>query len=287
MRKGELYMGFFEKMFDILNITFAEAPTLFGVFHIISLVVVAALTFLLCKRFSMSDDKTLRRLTLVFWIIILVLEIYKQLVYTVTVENGIFTADYQWYAFPFQFCSSPLYVLPFIAFLPSGRVRNCFIGFMGTFSLFAGLAVMAYPGDVFVEFVGIDIQTMIHHGSQVVLGIFYTVYHFRHQKGTRRHRFYLGAIAVFGVLLTVAIILNVTVHAALVKAGINETFNMFFVSPHFDCTLPVLSVISPLVPYPVFLFIYVAGFTAVAGIVFCASLGIDKLITKRKKAYAI
>jgi hypothetical protein len=31
----------------------------------------------------------------------------------------------------------------------------------------------------------------------------------------------------------------------------------------------------------------VAGFTAAAGIVFSAALGIEQLITKRKKAYAI
>lgn len=287
MRKGELYMGFFEKILNFLNVSFDEAPSFFGVFHVVSLILLAALTFLLCKKFSGADDKTLRRLTFVLWIVILVLEIYKQMVYTIRVENGIFSADYEWYAFPFQFCSSPLYVLPFIAFLPSGRARDCFIGFMGTFSLFAGLCVMIYPGDVFVERIGIDVQTMIHHGTQVALGIFYTVHYFRHQARAERRRFYLGSIAVFGALLTVAMILNISVHAALVSQGINETFNMFFVSPYFDCTLPVLSVLSPIVPYPVFLLVYMAGFTLAAGIVFYVSLGIDKLITKRKKAYAI
>jgi hypothetical protein len=287
VRKGELYMGFFEKVFDILDFTLAEAPRTLGVFHIVSVLAVALVSFLILRRFSSADDKTVRRLTLIFWIIILALEIYKQLVYTVSVEDGIFSFDYQWYAFPFQFCSSPIYVLPLIAFLPSGRARDFCIGFMGTFSLFAGLCVMVYPGDVFIKTLGIDIQTMVHHGSQVVLGIFYTVYYFRTRSKESRKRYHLGGIAVFGVLALTAITLNVAVYHAFVHLGIDETFNMFFISPYFDCTLPVLSAISPLVPYPVFVAVYILGFAAASSVIFYASLGIDKLISERKKAYAI
>jgi hypothetical protein len=51
---------------------------------------------------------------------------------------------------------------------------------------------------------------------------------------------------------------------------------MFFVSPYFDCTLPVLSAIYPKVPYIAFLLIYNIGFAIVSLIVY----SIQKLIIK-------
>jgi hypothetical protein len=279
-------MRFLEGLFGILQATLDEAPKIFGAFHIVSVLLVIAATFILCKKFGRMSERSVRILSFAAWGLIAVLEIYKQVIYTVQLENGAFTSDYQWYAFPYQFCSSPIYVLPFIAALPEGRVRDCFIGFMGTFSLFAGLCVMVYPGDVFVETIGINIQTMIHHGLQVVLGVFYTVHYFGTRDKSKRRLFHIGAIGVFAVMVLVALLLNLTVHNALVSAGNDETFNMYFISPYHECTLPVLSLIDDLLPYPVFLMIYITGFAAAASIVYYAVLEIYNLIGKRRKANA-
>ena len=58
---------------------------------------------------------------------------------------------------------------------------------------------------------------------------------------------------------------------------------MFFISPHFDCTLPVLSIIYPKVPYIGFLIIYILGFSIVAGIVNLIYFGIYKLVCEFNK----
>ena len=276
-------MRFLEGLFGILEAALDEAPATFGAFHIASVLLVIAATFILCKKYSRMSERSLRIFTLAVWVIVVALEIYKQVVYTVEIENGTVLADYQWYAFPYQFCSSPIYVLPFIAALPDGRVRDCFIGFMGTFSLFAGLCVMVYPGDVFVRTVGIDIQTMIHHGLQVVLGIFYTVHYFGTRDKSKRRIFHIGAIGVFAVLVLVALLLNLIVHNALVSVGNDETFNMYYISPYHECTLPILSVLDDYLPYPVFLAIYILGFTLSASIVYCAVMGIYNLIGRQKR----
>ena len=62
-----------------------------------------------------------------------------------------------------------------------------------------------------------------------------------------------------------------------------ETFNMFFVSRHFDCTLPVYSAIHSSVPYPLNLIIYLLGFSAAAYLIFLAGMGLKKLAEKIKK----
>ena len=269
-------------IFSFLDTCFEEAPASYGIFHIISLLCVIGVTVFLCIRFSSCSDKTLRRIALISWIIVLVLEIYKQLVFTVSLEDSEFVYDFQWYAFPFQFCSSPLYVLPFIAFLPSEKYRDVFIGFMATFSLFAGIAVMLYPGDVFIRTIGIDIQTMVHHGSQVALGIFFAVHFMKRQERASLKRFCVGAVATFTAMLIIAMVMNIIVYHAFLANGIDETFNMFYISPYFDCTLPVLSGVYATVPYPVFLAIYIIGFSFVAAIILLIQQGIFKLVNKRK-----
>ena len=273
-------MTVFEKIVYALQYR-AACPRSYGIWHIFFLLLVIAASILLVRRFRDTSDETLRKLLFVFWVIMVALEAYKQLVYSMDVSDGVASWHYQWYAFPFQFCSTPMYALPFIIWLKDGRVRDAVIAFMATFSLFAGVAVMIYPGDVFITMVGINIQTMYHHGTQVVLGVFLAAY-------CRRRldkRFYLGSLTVFSCFAALAMILNVGVHALLVANGSDATFNMFFISPYHPCTLPVLSAIYPKVPYPVFLLIYLVGFAAVSAIMMGIEKGIVALTARVGRAH--
>lgn len=247
------------------NLTYTgEDPTTFGIFHIICLAVLAALTFVACSVFKNSTDKTINKLTAIIWVTLVTLEVYKQVIYTVELDGAVVSLDYSWYAFPFQFCSSPLYILPIIAFTKREKLRNCCLAYMMSFSFFAGLAVMIYPNDVFTETLGINYQTMIHHGSQVLLGALYAV---RYRQRMNK-RFFLGGIKVFVVMVSVAMLMNVAVYRIFSVSGITETFNMFYISPHFECTLPVLSIVWDMVPYVAFVCCYFFGFILAALIVF-------------------
>ena len=276
-------MNWFEKIVYFLQGDMTR-PTPYGWFHLLAFGLVIALTVLLCVFFKDATDRTYRIIVLAVWCVIALGEIYKQTVFAMSWDGAVVTWDYAWYAFPYQFCSTPLYILPFVALLPEGRVRRAMMMFTGTFAFFGGIAVMFYPGDVFIETIGINIQTMIHHGSQVILGIYTIVYTRRNLKVLS----WLSAIPVFAVLVAVAVGLNLGVYHAFAAKGIEDTFNMFFVSPYFECTLPVLSGIYPLVPYAVFLITYILGFGVVAGIMYYAQWGIIKLChflkEKRKRA---
>ncbi len=270
-------MTFFERMVALLQVEMTT-PASYGVWHICFLLLTVAASVGAVWRFRDASEKTQRRLLLTVWLVLVTLEVYKQLVFSLDVTDGVADWSYPWYAFPFQFCSSPLYVLPFAIFPRSDRIRSAVMSFLATFSLFGGLAVMAYPGDVFIGMIGINIQTMVHHGSQVILGVLMVAWDRRRMDKV----FFAKGIAVFAILAAVAMILNLGVHAALVSAGMGDlTFNMFFISPYHPCTLPVLSLVYPAVPYPVFLALYLLGFSAVAGIVFAMEAGILHLIGRR------
>jgi len=88
----------------------------------------------LAIRYRHSNDKQDKNILLVCSIIMLAFEVYKQLVFTV--EKDVW--DYQWYVFPFQFCSVPMYVAFITAFLKPGKVKNAMYNFLGTFGLFVG-----------------------------------------------------------------------------------------------------------------------------------------------------
>lgn len=253
-------------------------PTNYGWFHLMFIGIVIVATVLICIGFKNCSDKTFRRIMLICWLVMAVLEVYKQVVFTFECDDaGVGSWDYQWYAFPYQLCSTPLYVLPFIAILKDNSLREAFASYMSFFSLFGGLAVFFYPNDVFVETIGINIQTMVHHGLQIVLGIFCTVY-YRKRCNIKR---YLKSVPVFAALTAIAIVLNEWVYAVFTAKGIDETFNMFYISRHFDCSLPILSDVYAKVPYIVFALIYILGFALVSFILYLIQRGIIALVNKR------
>ena len=141
--------------------------------------------------------------------------------------------------------------------------------FLGTFGLFAGLTVMFYPGDVFISTIGINIQTMVWHGGMVVIGL-YCLVSGRLQFTIKQ---FFSGVLVFVVLVAIAITLNIVVYNSGVLNG--ETFNMFFISPYFTCTLPVLNLFQHL-PYPIFVLIYILGFILAAFIIFVIPYTISK-----------
>ena len=268
-------MNFFEKIISALQGEM-ETPTNYSWFHLMFMAIIIASTVLLCKFFKDADDKTFRRIVLIGWIITVALEIYKQLVFSMDVDGTTAVWDFRWYAFPFQLCSTPLYVLPFVAFLKDGKVRDAMIAYIATFSLFGGLAVFFYPNDVFIRTIGINIQTMVHHGLQVVFGIYFAIRDLK----KLGYKYCLKAIPVFGALVSTALVLNLIMYRA-----IDETFNMFYISPYYECTLPILSEVYKVVPYIVFALIYILGFCLIAFIICYAEKGIAILVSKIKELY--
>lgn len=251
----------------------SDMPTNYDPYHLSWIGLVLIITVLLLCFGKRMSDKAVRRVTFALWVSMALLEIMKQLLFGLTVVDGAFVWDYAWYAFPFQFCASPLYVLPLVAFLKDGRLRDAAITFIATFALFAGICVYVFPNDVLTYWPFINAQGMYHHGAQIFWGIFLA---FRY-----RDRMNFGnlikATGIFVTLAGIAMIMNEVVYSYFTANGIGDTFNMYFISPHFDCTLPILSVVYQEVPYPVFLCIYIFGFMLAAGLVMLLMKGLVKL----------
>ena len=268
-------MSFFEKLIVFLKAT-GEKPAVFSLYHFMWIAIGIIATTLICIFFKDCKEKTVRRIALISWIITVVFELYKEITYLgYGLVDGKPVWDYDWYGFPFQFCSSTIYLLPFVAFMKDCKAREMIITFLGTFSVFGGLCNYVYPEQVFITSIGMNIQTMVHHGVQIVVGIFFLV----HRRKTLSLKRFLESTAVFGVMILIATLLNEVFYYAFIR-DLGETFNMFYISRHFECSLPILSMVYPKVPYLVFFLIYTLGFILVAMLIYYIVVGIYKLVKK-------
>jgi hypothetical protein len=92
---------------------------------------------------------------------------------------------------------------------------------------------------------------------------------------------FLAPVTIFATFLILAVVMN-TLH----NEFINEpTFNMFFINPRYGTSLPILRDIYPLVPYFVFLLIYVLGFSL--GAYLLVAINNSKQLFIRNKDLAI
>ena len=254
-----------------------ERPALYGTWHIVSLILTIALTVCLVKFFRNAKDSTMRTLLFVGWLIMITFELGKQLEGAMQYDGYTVTWAYEWRWFPFQFCSTPMYTFPLVFLLKDCKFRRAVMAYISTFSLFAGIIVMILPTSVFTSLAFINVQTMVHHGLQVVFGVYMAAYNRHHLN----KRFFAWSMIVFGAFASVALILNVTLAPYLIEKGLTQEFNMFYISPFMNNDLPVLSTVYTLVPYPVYLIIYIIGFTSVAALVYAVEKGIVALTLRK------
>lgn len=273
-RKEVLFLEIFREILKILDIQM-DVPRLYGWYHILCLILTAGLTVFAIRRGRHQDEKTIRRV--VFWtaVVVALLEVYKQINFSF--GDGSAAAEYQWYAFPWQFCSTPMYIGLLTGLFRQGKIHRALCSYLATYCIFAGAAVMLYPVTVFIGTVGINIQTMVCHGSMVVIGGYLLGSGYVRMEP----RTLLRAVPVFAICVTLAGILNQLAH----MGGI-ENFNMFFISPYVECELPVYSLVHDVLPFPLNWIVYVLGFTVAAGAMLMIAGGIARLC-RRKTAAAL
>ncbi len=261
-------MQLFGKIVEILD-TQMETPALYGWFHLLFFALSIITGIVLIKVFKNPDKTTVRKILLVSGIIMILLEVYKQFNYTFSYDGTTVTADYQWYAFPFQFCSTPMYIALLAGLIKNDKIHNALCSYLATFSMFAGLCVMFYPGDVFIGTIGINIQTMIHHGAMLTFAIFLLGSGY---VKTNNSTLFKGTL-VFATCVAMAMIMNEIAH----YSGLEETFNMFYISPHEEPSLLVYSTVQEHVPFPFCTIIYILSFMTASYLILLTARGLKKL----------
>lgn len=257
----------------------SEAPKSYGWLHLFFVVVMIAVTILMICKIKKVDNNKLDKIILGFGIMLLVIETYKQLVYTLVLSDD---GSYQWYAFPFQFCSSPMYVCLIVPLVKNVKVKEALYGYLAFFGTIAGIAVMAYPGDILVDVLSISLHSLIWHSSMVVLGIFIIT---KRNYGVKIKEV-IPSLFVFYAFVVIAQILNITFYHGFIK-DLGDTFNMFFISPYFESTLPVFSIFYQEFGWIVCFILYLIGFSLGSIVVHLIVRGLKKIFDKNESAYEL
>ena len=245
--------------------TRCERPQPFGVFHLIMIILVAAAAFLVIKKLPLTE-KNLRRMLFILSVSTIILELYKQLVYSFDFVDGKFVFDYTWRVFPWQFCSTPMIAGLFAAIVKNEKVHYGLCCYLATYGLFAGLLTVITGGTIFSAYVGVNFQTTVCHGSMTVIGLYLLATKYVRPE----YSSVIKALPWFICGVAIAVILNYSVYFSGITGG--KEFDMYYINPYF---LDSVAVMKPfkLISGHFIPLVYIAVYTAFSyGIIFIRRL---------------
>ena len=274
-------MELVEKLIEYVNIT-VEEPLPFGPTHIKSIVSVAVLTLLLCFGFHSVRDFGYRLLMGIMSIVMIGGELIKMVIPYLALVDGEYVYNFNWQTIPFQLCSTPIYVLPFLFLLPNGKLRDIFAAYAMTFSLIGGIAVYATPQTVFGVGKFANVHTMVHHGIQIVAGIYTAVYY----RSRITKRFFIKGVALFAIFVAAATVMNTIGYDHMVEYGKiveGAEFNMFYISPRADQSVPMHNDFLKSLHPATLIALYFFGLSLVALVITTLTFVLYKIFSRSSK----
>jgi len=191
---------------------------LFGAFHLTYI----AIGFAVCLGAAFLvrglGGRGEKRMFFVIGVCLLASEAYKQLFWFYAIGYD----EYPWIRLPFQLCSVPMYLLPVLPFLKSGRAKTALYDFLGTYCFAGGLVSVVADGGLLREYWAMTIHCLTWHLVLVFVGLYLGL----RGKISRSIKGFLGASAVYFAFAAAAFCLNCALWN--VSGG---TCDMFFVGP--------------------------------------------------------
>ena len=196
-------------------------PASYGPFHLIFAFVGLAAAALLARRLRRLSDKGNRILLLTCGIFLLLSEIYKQLFYYYFIGQR----SYQWWIFPFQLCSVPMYLCIIAPLLKPGKVQQGMYNFMMIYNLLGGFMAFVEPSGITHAYWTLTLHAFIWHMMLVFIGL-YLAFSDRAGKTMKDYR---AASVTFLCLSGIAFCINLIFWKAA-----EGDINMFFVGPRIS-----------------------------------------------------
>lgn len=202
-------------------------PEPYSFFHI--LLSLAGAAFFLCLAWSLSR-MCQKPVNILFHcgLLLAASELYKQLFLTVVVHSG----TYDWWYFPFQLCSIPMYLCLILPFLkPSTRQLAC--TFIQDFGLLGGIMALVEPSGLMHSYITLTLHGFFWHFLLIFAGIFC----FWTKQTDRTGKGFLRTLPLFLSCCLIAFCINWI-------AGPDTNIDMFYISPYYPCSQAVFHQIA-------------------------------------------
>ena len=239
-----------------------DAPRMYGAFHIAAVLIVLILAVIGAS--TLKHRSTVKVLSICGWILV-AMEVYKQLFLYYIVNNG----AYDWWYFPFQLCSVPMYMCILLPLLHKAGV-NSSLTFLATYTFVGAAAALAVPEDFMRSYVTLTLHGFIWHG--ILLFICLTVVF--SGMADLSLRGFGRATALFLGLCVIAVLINIVTEPIMASAysqGLvpNQYAAMFYLNPFHLSPQPIVGTVQKSAGIPLGLALYVLTITLSAGAV-CA-----------------
>ena len=250
-----------------------EEPGIISWFHFVALIPIIACAILIPLFFKDAEEKVYKRILFIIWIVLIIFEILKQLVKAYHHGDPSYW-EYSIRDFPFSICSMVYYFTPVILFVNKEKhpkIVDAANGYACLITLTMGIIVCIYTKMVTSELIYINIQTFVHHGALIVVGVLVFVWN---RRNITIKTFYRSLIA-FAITAAIAILINVAFYPNFI--------NMFFINPTRITNLPIGSIVQEKAGYPVYLLAFLSAIALATFLTYLVETSIYKAVTKKSK----
>ncbi|MGN0204713.1 MAG: hypothetical protein ACI4BB_09225 [Coprococcus sp.] len=223
-------------------------PSLYGLFHLVSFFTGTALAVLTAWLLRSPDSlHRFNRILAAAGLILMTGELYKQLMNYFVVNEQFF----DWWIFPFQLCSLPMYLCPLLPLIHNPKRHRILCTFLLDFNMMGAIATFIDPSGIFHSYWTLTLHGIIWHLILIFIGFFIL---FSHQADLT-HQGFLSTLPLFAVFCVIAEMLNALLHS-------HGNINLFYISPWEMSTQLIFGDIDRLLGRPAGICIYILAMIA-------------------------
>ncbi|MDD3142528.1 MAG: YwaF family protein [Lachnospiraceae bacterium] len=167
------------------------------------------------------SDQCYRYILLGCGLLLVAMELYKQIFLFNIISHG----HYNWWYFPFQLCSIPMYLCIIIPFVHSKKYTLILCTFLQNFSILGGVMALLFHSGLIYSYLRLTIHGFVWHILLILIGLLTCIT----QHSDSSIKGYLCTLYPYAFSCIIATVINIISP----KAG---GADMFYISPYHPST---------------------------------------------------
>lgn len=194
-------------------------------------------------------------------ILMLCSEVWKQFTLTFVIGGG----SYNWWYFPFQLCSIPMYILLAYPWLRRSNTRRTLLTFLMCYCLLGGVAVFADTSGLHYPLRALTIHSYLWHILLIILGVTAGITYLRLLRANKKKALFSRslktAFPLRPFLYSSLLYLACCLIAELLNLSLDRfgTINMFYINPDYQMQQVVFRDLLPILGNTGVILFYIAS----------------------------